>query len=364
MAKSHPGQLGGEEMRQIGVPYIHLRQPDEPRPTPPRPPENSTNAPSSTPHSPQIPPSSTPAPPPLQLAPEDEPETPSLPNVTNWRLDNEADESEAPPPGEDDGELADDIADRLGQWVEEDMAEEDSFFAEIDELNSSANDAASSQSSDFTAGDEDRIESFPRPVGRPCGPAINLKTKLQDLVTHPWHPFYSAQDYQLARWFIRSSVAKIQINAFFNSPISHNTEKYSFASAYTLDQQLDLMPERLPRWRTGWIGTGRHRRKFYYRDVLEVIMYLISQTTYARHFRWEPFRRWIYSYDKDGNLKKDANGQPHEIRRYTDIWDSDWAWEVQHELPELATLLPLILSSDATQLTTFGGMSSLFNKPQ
>ncbi|KAJ4470609.1 hypothetical protein C8J55DRAFT_435997 [Lentinula edodes] len=48
------------------------------------------------------------------------------------------------------------------------------------------------------------------------------------------------------------------------------------------------------------------------------------------------------------------NGIPCN-RQYSEMWTANWWWNVQDKLPEDATVAPIILASDETQLSTFSG---------
>ncbi|EKM74821.1 hypothetical protein AGABI1DRAFT_47382 [Agaricus bisporus var. burnettii JB137-S8] len=43
------------------------------------------------------------------------------------------------------------------------------------------------------------------------------------------------------------------------------------------------------------------------------------------------------------------------VRKYGEMWTGDWWWETQKKLPEGATLVPVIIGSDKTQLTSMSG---------
>ncbi|KAI0738856.1 hypothetical protein C8Q80DRAFT_1222176 [Daedaleopsis nitida] len=62
---------------------------------------------------------------------------------------------------------------------------------------------------------------------------------------------------------------------------------------------------------------------------------------FAEHLRYEPQKLFV-----------DGQGQE---RLYDEMWTGDWWWDLQSSLPPGATIAPVILSSDKTQLSRFSG---------
>ena len=87
-----------------------------------------------------------------------------------------------------------------------------------------------------------------RPAGQETIPCAGRRvrevagyTELNKAMTDdPWSPFSSENDFNWASWFVRSKVAKSQINAYFAEGLG-GTESRSFRSAYTLRQHLDIL---------------------------------------------------------------------------------------------------------------------------
>lgn len=246
----------------------------------------------------------------------------------------------------DDSPSQDDRASNV--WEEQDLAEELLYFEDVDDIHrhASASEAPSNDSDDLRDDDEE-VEDFPNSCANPIGECHSIRRELEQLRDNPWTPFKNAYDFNLCKWFIQSNVAKCDINTFFNKGLGDSTHETSYASAYKLDKQLDSMRELLPKYKVGHITSLGKTRKFWYRDVVEVIQYLMAQVGYDGDLQFKPYKRFV--------KWKNPNGQWKRLRRYTDIWDSDWAWEVQEHLPDGGTLVPVIVSSDVTQLTDFGG---------
>lgn len=208
-----------------------------------------------------------------------------------------------------DSELVDDFSDSDDEdiWRREDIAEEELLFADIDFRHYVAEESSQSQESELSDS-QNRQECYPRPCGTAIEPAEAVANSDRDLLSDPWSPFISSEDYALARWFVLSGTPKSMISKFFNEGLV-GARKHSFTSAATLWNQLDRMKEHLPRWTKGTVGSRPNQRRFYYRDPIAVIRYLLRQTAYKGHLKFAPFRRY---------------SPINQRRQYTDLWDSDW----------------------------------------
>ncbi|KZV93654.1 hypothetical protein EXIGLDRAFT_598144, partial [Exidia glandulosa HHB12029] len=85
----------------------------------------------------------------------------------------------------------------------------------------------------------------------------------------------------------------------------------------------------------------------YWRDPLEVIAELLSDPTYATHMTFAPVQH--YADDE------------HTTRLYNELPSGDWISLLSKMLlPDGATVLPIIISSDKTELTSFTGKRSCY----
>jgi len=102
-------------------------------------------------------------------------------------------------------------------------------------------------------------------AGRPLSEVAGYKELNKAMTDDPWSPFSSEKDFNLASWFVRSKVAKSQIDAYFAEGLD-GTDSRSFRFAYTMRQHLDILDpfhEYLV-WAEASIDDGRHARTFYY----------------------------------------------------------------------------------------------------
>ena len=84
-------------------------------------------------------------------------------------------------------------------------------------------------------------------AGRPLGEVAGYTGLNKAMTDDSWSPFSSEEDFNLASWFIRSSVARSQIEAYFAQALG-GTDSRSFRSAYTLRQHLDVLDPFVNTW--------------------------------------------------------------------------------------------------------------------
>jgi len=130
----------------------------------------------------------------------------------------------------------------------------------------------------------------------------------------PWSPLSLENDLNLASWFVRSKVAKSQIDAYFAEGLG-GTDSRSFRSAHTLRQHLDILDpfrEYLV-WAEASSDDGRHATTFYDRNIIDCVRYLIRQVAYSSDMVYAHIRE----YDSSGELL------------YSEMHTADWWWDMQ-----------------------------------
>jgi len=157
---------------------------------------------------------------------------------------------------------------------------------------------------------QETIPCASRPLGEGAGYTELNKAMTDD----PLSPFSSENDFNLASWFVRSKVAKWQIDACFAEGLG-GTDRMSFRSAYPLRQHLDILDpfrEYLV-WAVASIDDGPHGTTFYYRNIIYGVRYLIGQVTYSSVMVYAPIREY------------DSCGQ----RLYSEMHTVDRWWDMQ-----------------------------------
>ncbi|KAJ6533903.1 hypothetical protein DFH09DRAFT_932549 [Mycena vulgaris] len=83
--------------------------------------------------------------------------------------------------------------------------------------------------------------------------------------------------------------------------------------------------------------------EMWYRDPVECIRELVGNPSFIKQ-GYKPIR--VYKSFED---------ERYTNREFSEMWTADWWWKIQELLPPGATLAPIIISSDKTQLTRFSG---------
>ena len=81
---------------------------------------------------------------------------------------------------------------------------------------------------------------------------------------------------------------------------------------------------------------------FYYRNALDCVKTLLGEPTLKDHMDFCP--------------RQEFDGQGHRI--FTEMSTGNWWWRVQQQLPQGATVIPIILGSDSTKLSILCGNQS------
>jgi len=146
------------------------------------------------------------------------------------------------------------------------------------------------------------------------GEVKEYKEACRDLCENPWAPFASAQGFKLASWFLENKVSKTRINDYFSNGIG-NTTSVGYSSMPTLENLLRHLDPYSPylQWLEGHVEDGQRTLRFFYRNVLDCVRYLLGQIAYCDDLVYAPHRE----YDQSGQ------------RIYPEMHTADWWWDVQ-----------------------------------
>ncbi|KAF8883572.1 hypothetical protein BD779DRAFT_1612257 [Infundibulicybe gibba] len=205
-------------------------------------------------------------------------------------------------------------------------------------------------------GNERYVETFPRPAGIPIHP-YKEKTKFEVLRESKtragqdrWAPFAGQDEWELAMW-LSKNVGQKSVDEFLKLPITRDRLDLSFRTNYTFLQKVDALPTG-PEWeceiitvvgdRIGEDGQKmREDLELWYRNPIDCVKELIGNPAFKDYISYTPERVFT-----------SHNG---EDRILDEMWTGDWWWDTQCKLPDGATIAPLILASDKTQLSQFQG---------
>lgn len=216
------------------------------------------------------------------------------------------------------------------------------------------------------------VTTFPR-----AGEILGDVERPAEDESNRWAPFENQQDFDLAKWFVESGVSREHINGYFEKKLAR--QEVSYNSAYKLFMKIDGLTDGLGSgsWMTGQVDfqppeddmrpfgdssaaeDESQRRSttstpFFYRDIVKAAAYLIRQPCFSDNMVYSPI------------IERNGEGQ----RMYNEIHTGEWWWEtqvssfptfyvlrssLQEKSPTGATIIPLLISSDETQLTNFSG---------
>jgi len=138
------------------------------------------------------------------------------------------------------------------------------------------------------------------PAGRKVGKATSASPFIQQ--RQPTYNFFSSFqntfDFKLIRFFYAAQVPKARIDKFFTAGfVKQGTDaggglQFSFHSLYGLYKKLDAIIID-PVWKNGLVDFRLAKKtEFWYRDILEVLKYLLRLKFFALHMFWAPVRHW------------------------------------------------------------------------
>ena len=173
---------------------------------------------------------------------------------------------------------------------------------------------------------EDGTISFP--LEREAGKVIAayLFVRQWDPTYNFFRAFQNALDFKLARFFYSAHVPKVRIDEFYTDGIlAAQTDaegsplapilptRFSFHSVYGSYHKLDDMVMD-PGWKNGVVNFRLAKNtEFWYRDILQVLKYLLRWKSFSSHMFWAPV--------------KNIDGR-HE-RVYTEMNTASWWWDRQ-----------------------------------
>ncbi|KAJ7215521.1 hypothetical protein GGX14DRAFT_608507, partial [Mycena pura] len=204
-------------------------------------------------------------------------------------------------------------------------------------------------------------EDFPLPAGTPLqrpGELTDKQTTFDRIRTDqrernlpPWHPFESKEDWELAQWLVRAGVSQSKIEEFLKLDKIKCGAQPSYSTSRQLFDKIDALPSG-PNWSYEVLEIEgdvvdengvrlKEEVELWKRDPVDCIKELMGNAAFRKVLRYAPIR--VYC---DEDAKK---------REYSEIWTANTWWELQEKLPEGATICPVILASDKTQLSTLSG---------
>ncbi|KAH8991765.1 hypothetical protein EDB86DRAFT_2806455 [Lactarius hatsudake] len=162
-----------------------------------------------------------------------------------------------------------------------------------------------------------------------------------------WYPFQSQRDWDFARWAKTRGPSSTAVTELLAIDGVVENLGLSYRNVRELNRIIDEeMPGR-PRFKCEEVRIGGESYDFYFREVIPCIRALFGDPKFSRQLIFAPERHY---QDVD-----------HAVQVTGEMHTGKWWWSVQRSL-ELhrpgATVIPVIISSDKTQLTLFRSKSA------
>ncbi|OBZ67180.1 hypothetical protein A0H81_13050 [Grifola frondosa] len=198
------------------------------------------------------------------------------------------------------------------------------------------------------------IEDFPLLAAEVFGQA---STQFEDIHAEKhtagedqWAPFADREEWELAEWLMTTGISQEAIDSYLKLPITRKRSALSFHNKDAFLKKIDSLPQG-PTWIcepfevTGDLKDEKGQTQvenveLWRRDPVECIRELLGNPAFKDDLRYAP--------EKMYGDRRAMNG--YMMRCGVVTW-----WEVQSALPGGATVAPVILSSDKTQLSRFSG---------
>ncbi|KAK7029714.1 hypothetical protein R3P38DRAFT_3314401 [Favolaschia claudopus] len=167
----------------------------------------------------------------------------------------------------------------------------------------------------------------------------------------PWYPFDRKEDWEIGRWLMTSGVSQSKMDEYLKLDAVRTGLKPSFHNKRAFLRRIDALPQGPP-WYCQVFeiigdevdGNGKKKTEsveLWYRNPLDCIRELLGNPAFKEKMSFVPRR---FFRNPDGTN-----------REWSEMWTAEWWWEIQQRLPAGASICPIIIASDKTQLTRFSG---------
>ncbi|KAH7102016.1 hypothetical protein BKA62DRAFT_617982 [Auriculariales sp. MPI-PUGE-AT-0066] len=153
-------------------------------------------------------------------------------------------------------------------------------------------------------------------------------------------PFPSRVDWEFSHWATMESVSQNSVSRLLQIEALH--QQLSFRSVRDVNVAVEQLPPTAQFHHDLVFAKGSAEPfDLYFRNPLDVIGDLLADPTFADHMSFAPQHRYT--------------DESRTCRQYSEMSSGNWWWKTQAKLPQGATVLPIIVASDKTQLTSFTG---------
>ncbi|KAF8811590.1 hypothetical protein BYT27DRAFT_7231651 [Phlegmacium glaucopus] len=164
---------------------------------------------------------------------------------------------------------------------------------------------------------------------------------------NPFNPFHSKIEWEVALWAKTQGPSSTAFTELMSIEGVPERLGLSFKNTAELNKIIDNHLPGRPRFERHEIIVGDEVCEVYFRDIIACIRALFGDPSFAPYLVFGPEKH--YTDDRKN------------VRLYHDMHTGRWWWSTQEELEKDkpgATILPVIISTDKTQLTTFRNKSA------
>ncbi|KAJ7100980.1 hypothetical protein B0H15DRAFT_770315 [Mycena belliarum] len=165
--------------------------------------------------------------------------------------------------------------------------------------------------------------------------------------SNPYAPFTSKLDWEVARWAKLRGSGSTAFTDLLKIPGVRNALGLSYGNSVQLNQIIDNKLPGRPKFERSEVVVAGEAFDLYSRNIIDCVRALFGDTDFAPYLFVVPERHYA---DKD-----------RTIRLYHNMHTAKWWWSTQVQVEKDnpgATIIPILLSSDKTQLTMFGNKTA------
>ncbi|KAJ7705815.1 hypothetical protein B0H16DRAFT_1346020 [Mycena metata] len=173
-------------------------------------------------------------------------------------------------------------------------------------------------------------------------------SSLNDLTAaNPYAPFTSKLDWEVAKWAKLRGAGSTAFSQLLKIDGVRDSLDLSYNNSVQLNKIIDEKLPGHPKFTRTQVVVDGEVYHLYSRDILECVRALWGDSDFTPYLFVAPERHYI---DKDKT-----------IRMYHNMHTGEWWWSTQDAVEKDypgATIVPIIISSDKTQLTVFGNKTA------
>ncbi|KAI0040841.1 hypothetical protein FA95DRAFT_1502225 [Auriscalpium vulgare] len=183
--------------------------------------------------------------------------------------------------------------------------------------------------------------------GRVARTFDTYQDRVPDSAANEWAPFRNKLEWEIARWAKTRGPTSTAFTELLKIEEVRERLDLSFKSTNDLNDIIDNQLPPSPEFKCEEITVSGETYDLHFRDVMDCIQSLYGTPEFLSSMAFAPERHYV---DEDSTK-----------RVYSEMNTGKWWWDIQVLLEKStpgATVLPLILSSDKTQVTTFRNQSA------